>query len=158
MVLSRNDRPGTTPTHVILSPDEKRLLVANADNNTVAVVDIATPGRSQVEGLIPTGWYPTAAMFSGDARQIFVLSGKGLSSEANPRLGSTRNEYVGALMTGSLSFVPVPGLRGEGMPGLLVCSGSGEQTALVELADVVVDGPAGVLALLRQLTADLSSA
>ncbi|HEU5043187.1 MAG TPA: trehalose-phosphatase [Nocardioidaceae bacterium] len=51
----------------------------------------------------------------------------------------------------------LPGLLGEGVPGLLVCSGSGEQTALVQLADVVVDGPAGVLALLRQLTADLSS-
>jgi len=45
---------------------------------------------------------------------------------------------------------------GDGLPGLLICSGSAEQTALVELADVVVDGPAGVLALLRQLTTDLS--
>ena len=46
---------------------------------------------------------------------------------------------------------------GSGLPGLLICSGSEEQTALVELADVVVDGPEGVLALLRQLTTDLSS-
>ena len=41
-------------------------------------------------------------------------------------------------------------------PGLLVCSGSSEQTALVELADVVVDGPEGVLTFLRRLTSDLS--
>src|SRR4029079_17085422 len=77
--------PGTTPNHVSLSPDDKRLLVANADNNTVAVVDVARRGASEVEGFIPTGWYPTAAMFSADARQLFVLSGKGLSSAANPR-------------------------------------------------------------------------
>ena len=58
--------PGTTPNHVSLSPDDKRLLVANADNNTVAVVDVAKPGSSEVEGFIPTGGYPTAAMFSRD--------------------------------------------------------------------------------------------
>src|SRR5439155_16924444 len=54
--------PGSTPNHVSLSPDDKRLLVANADKNTVAVVDVAKPGSSEVEGFIPTGWYPTAAM------------------------------------------------------------------------------------------------
>jgi trehalose 6-phosphate phosphatase len=35
-----------------------------------------------------------------------------------------------------------------------VCSGSAEQQALVELSDIVVDGPTGVLALLRQLASD----
>ena len=52
------------------------------------------------------------------------------------------------------AFEAVVELRREGMPTLLVCSGSDEQRALAELADVVVDGPDGVLALLRQLTAD----
>ena len=51
------------------------------------------------------------------------------------------------------AFWAVASLRDQGMPGLLVCSGSQEQQALVELADVVVDGPAGVLDLLRALTA-----
>src|SRR5262249_25307212 len=78
--------PGSTPNHVSLSRDDRRLLVANADNNAVAVVDVSTPGKSQVDGFIPTGWYPTAASFSADGRQIFVLSGKGLTSAANPRL------------------------------------------------------------------------
>src|SRR5206468_6305829 len=77
--------PGSTPNAVSLSSDEKRLLVANADNNTVAVVDVGTTGQSVVEGFIPTGWYPTAAMLSRDGSQIFVLSGKGLTSMANPR-------------------------------------------------------------------------
>lgn len=43
-----------------------------------------------------------------------------------------------------------------GTPGLLVCSGSAEeQAALRELADLVVDGPDGVLAFLHQLSLDL---
>src|SRR5262249_58246024 len=103
VALSRHAPPGTTPNHVSLSRDDKRLLVANADNNTVAVVDVSTPGKSEVEGLIHTGWYPTAATFSGDGRQIVVLSGKGPSGEANPRLGVNRAQYIGALLTGSLS-------------------------------------------------------
>ena len=42
-------------------------------------------------------------------------------------------------------------LRREGLKGLLICSGSDEQDALVELADVVVDGPAGVARLFAEL-------
>lgn len=45
-------------------------------------------------------------------------------------------------------------LRAQGLPVLLVCSGSAEETALADVADVVVDGPAGVLSLLRQLCRD----
>ena len=46
------------------------------------------------------------------------------------------------------AFEAVRALRDGGMPALLVCSGSQEQEALAELADVVVDGPGGVLDLL----------
>ena len=105
--------PGSTPNHVSLSPDETRLLVANADNNTVALVDVSKPGSSVVDGFIPTGWYPTAAMFSRDAKNIFVLSGKGLTSVPNPRfkrreLVGGDAQYIGGLLTGTLSILPVP--------------------------------------------------
>src|SRR5262249_44630824 len=66
VALSPQAPPGATPNHVSLSRDGARLLVANADNNTVAVVNVSTPWRSEVEGFVPTGWYPTAAMFSAD--------------------------------------------------------------------------------------------
>jgi trehalose 6-phosphate phosphatase len=56
------------------------------------------------------------------------------------------------------AFRAVEEARGRGLAGLLVCSGSQEQGALADLADVVVDGPAGVLQLLRELTADISAA
>jgi trehalose 6-phosphate phosphatase len=49
-------------------------------------------------------------------------------------------------------------LRVAGLPAVLVCSGSDEESALANLADVVVDGPDGVMAFLRELTADLRSA
>jgi trehalose 6-phosphate phosphatase len=50
------------------------------------------------------------------------------------------------------AFKAVAELREEGLAGLLVCSQSEEESRLVELADVVVPGPDGVLALLRELT------
>jgi hypothetical protein len=39
---------------------------------------------------MPTGWYPTGAIFSRDCRQFFVLSGKGLVSAANPSGAASR--------------------------------------------------------------------
>jgi trehalose 6-phosphate phosphatase len=56
------------------------------------------------------------------------------------------------------AFEAVAELREQGMPTLLVCSASQEESALIELSDVVVPGPDGVLDLLRRLTADARSA
>jgi trehalose 6-phosphate phosphatase len=49
------------------------------------------------------------------------------------------------------AFDAVDRLRKEGTPGLLVCSGSTEVTGLADRADLVVDGPDGVVALLGAL-------
>jgi trehalose 6-phosphate phosphatase len=56
------------------------------------------------------------------------------------------------------AFDAVAKMAKDGMPTLLVCSASEEESALVDRADVVVHGPEGVLGLLRQLTADARSA
>jgi trehalose 6-phosphate phosphatase len=56
------------------------------------------------------------------------------------------------------AFKAVEELRGQGLPALLVCSASKEESALSDLADVVVDGPDGVMELLRGLTRDIRSA
>jgi trehalose 6-phosphate phosphatase len=56
------------------------------------------------------------------------------------------------------AFRAVEALRAQGCPGLLICSGSEEQRALVELSDVVVDGPDGVLSLLRRFASDAAAA
>ena len=58
------------------------------------------------------------------------------------------------------AFEAARGLRGQGLPTLLVCSGSTEgegHEVLAEVADLVVPGPEGVLALLRGFAADAGS-
>jgi DNA-binding beta-propeller fold protein YncE len=115
VALFPNAPPGSTPNHVSLSTDEKQLLVANADNNAIAVVNVEKAAASTVAGFIPSGWYPTAAMFSRDGKSLFVLSGKGLASAANPRFRQPIRttpggdlQYIGNLLTGTVSILPVP--------------------------------------------------
>jgi trehalose 6-phosphate phosphatase len=56
------------------------------------------------------------------------------------------------------AFEAVAELRAAGLPTLLVCSASAEESALVPLSDVVVKGPEGVMELLRRLTVDVRAA
>jgi trehalose 6-phosphate phosphatase len=53
------------------------------------------------------------------------------------------------------AFAAVEALRAAELPGLLVCSGSTEVTEVADRADLVVDGPAGVAALLEALADEL---
>ena len=62
--------------------------------------------------------------------------------------------YAGDDLGDVEAFKAIDDLRGAGMVGLLVCSGSEEQEALVELADLVVPGPDGVMELLARLAQD----
>jgi trehalose 6-phosphate phosphatase len=73
-------------------------------------------------------------------------------------LGAKAFAFCGDDLGDVEAFKAVEELRGKGFPGLLVCSASGGLTDLTDLADVVVDGPDGVLDLLRELTADIRSA
>lgn len=68
---------GNDTNSVTLSPDEKRLYVTNGWMNDVAVIRLnPDPRRSQVSGLIPTGWYPNSLSFSGDGKYMYVVNGK----------------------------------------------------------------------------------
>jgi len=114
IALYPNAPAGSTPNALALSPDEETLLVANADNNTVAVVEVGDDGSwSEVEGFVPTGWYPTGVEFDEPRGRWLVLSGKGLTSLANPRgpNGGNRGmegQYSTAMLQGTLSLVPAP--------------------------------------------------
>ena len=55
------------------------------------------------------------------------------------------------------AFRAVEQLRGEGVPGLLLCSGSHEEDALTEMADLIVDGPVGVAEWLTRLADNLEA-
>ncbi|WP_371480042.1 trehalose-phosphatase [Kitasatospora sp. NBC_00315] len=62
--------------------------------------------------------------------------------------------YAGDDLGDLAAFAAVEKLRGEGVPGLLVCSAADGEPAVPEIADradLVVPGPAGVVALARAL-------
>lgn len=109
---------GSTPNALALSPNERTLYVANADNNNVAVIDVAVRRKSEVEGFIPTGWYPASVRASKDGRRLFVANGKGVASAANPKgpqpkPGQSRQEnadiqYIGSLLKGTVSLINLP--------------------------------------------------
>lgn len=100
---------------VALSPDGSALYVASGTNNAVAVVRLGEAstraagrpsGKSQVAGLVPTGWYPGAVALSADGRRMFVANIKGLGS-----LSSTQAEEKGRNShehLGSVSVIDVP--------------------------------------------------
>jgi trehalose 6-phosphate phosphatase len=71
--------------------------------------------------------------------------------EADPAGPPSAVVFVGDDLGDLPAFTEVQRLRDEGVPGLLVCSGSTEVVALADRADLVVDGPAGVAALLQAL-------
>ncbi len=68
---------GAQPSAEALSPDGKRLYVALAGLNAIAVLDARKPTRYRY-GLIPTPWYPTAVALSRDGRYLYVVAGKGV--------------------------------------------------------------------------------
>ncbi|MET7852559.1 trehalose-phosphatase [Streptomyces avermitilis] len=70
-------------------------------------------------------------------------------------IGAEAVMYAGDDLGDLPAFAAVDKLRSDGVPGLLVCSGSSEVTELAERADLVVDGPPGVVRLLYALAARL---
>jgi trehalose 6-phosphate phosphatase len=63
--------------------------------------------------------------------------------------------YVGDDLGDLPAFTAVHELRAAGIPGCTVASGSAEVAAVAAAADLVVDGPAGVVRLLRAIAAEL---
>jgi hypothetical protein len=66
-----------------------------------------------VTGWIPVGWYPTGVQFDRTGSRFYVIAGKGLVSQPNPRgpqPGGARvdSQYTGNLLQGALSIVPLP--------------------------------------------------
>ena len=71
-------------------------------------------------------------------------------------LGATAFAFVGDDLGDVEAFEAVRDMTG--IPTLLVCSGSDEVARLRELADVIVPGPGGVMALLSNLAGDIDTA
>ncbi|MGH7869587.1 MAG: bifunctional YncE family protein/alkaline phosphatase family protein, partial [Candidatus Dormibacteraceae bacterium] len=99
---------GVLPFGLALSPDEKRLYVACAGINAVAVLD-ARKGKTL--GYIPTAWFPARVAVSPDGSTLYVTDAKGFGSGPNggPNFHEgPEGDYIGDLMKGAVSIIPVP--------------------------------------------------
>ncbi|MFD5772630.1 trehalose-phosphatase [Streptomyces fungicidicus] len=76
-------------------------------------------------------------------------------SEYAREIGAGSVLYAGDDLGDLAAFTAVDKLRSAGVPGLLVCSGSDEVAELQERADLVVDGPPGLVHLLATLAAHM---
>jgi DNA-binding beta-propeller fold protein YncE len=99
---------GVLPFGMALSPNEKRLYIACAGINAVAVVET---GHLQLLGFIPSGWFPARVAVSADGKTLFVASAKGFGAGPNGgkdfQLGP-EGAYVGDITKGTVSIVTIP--------------------------------------------------
>ncbi|MGA9672996.1 MAG: alkaline phosphatase family protein, partial [Terracidiphilus sp.] len=94
-----------------LSPDGNTLYVALGTENAVAVVDLRS---GEVEGRIPTGWYPTSVSVSANGSTLYVSTFK---SNPGPNPGNDGPDPTFATQRGfplekaQLNIIPVPNRR-----------------------------------------------
>ncbi len=98
---------GILPFGLCLSPDQKRLYVAEAGINAVAVID----ARSfKVLGHLPAAWFPSKLTTSLDGKYLFLANAKGLG--AGPNAGREHDpgdpSNIGHLMRGFVSIIEIP--------------------------------------------------
>jgi YVTN family beta-propeller protein len=102
---------GVIPFGLAISPDQKRLFVAEAGINAVAVVDVDT---RKVLGHLPTGWFPSKLKVTPDGKKLIVSNAKGFGSGPNggstfvPPFDHPSASYIGALMRGTVSVIDMP--------------------------------------------------
>lgn len=99
---------GIIPFGIALSPDQKRVFVAEAGINAVAVIDVA---RLEVVGHIPTAWFPSKLKVSHDGKKLIVANAKGYGSGPNAGKNFVIGEegsYIGGLMKGVVSVIDIP--------------------------------------------------
>lgn len=137
------DKGLSVAVHVrrLVDPDAA---LANLQSPVAALAErcglVAEPGKRVIE-LRPPG------MDKGQAlHQLVEESGAGAVAFIGDDLGDVA------------AYDEVDRLRVGGLAGLLICSGSTEETALAARADIVVDGPAGVAALIAALVKRLGEA
>ncbi len=74
---------GTQPSALALAEGQRRLYVALAGIDAIAVLDVSDPVHPHRLGLIPTGWYPTALLLSADGKHLYVTNAKGFGHDPN---------------------------------------------------------------------------
>ena len=110
---------GSTPDALALDRANHILFVANADNNDIAVVNVAERGDSKVLGFLPTGWYPSALALDPKTRKLYIGNSKGLASfntlrgPHSPIEGEGAKGSIKSLMKGSVTIVSLENLAAE---------------------------------------------
>jgi len=99
---------GVIPFGLALSPDQKRLYVAESGINAVGVINVSD---LKVIGHIPTGWFPSKVEVSKDGEKIIIANAKGFGSGPNGGKAfeqGPEGSYIGSLMKGSVQIVDIP--------------------------------------------------
>jgi DNA-binding beta-propeller fold protein YncE len=107
---------GAYPSALAQSADGKRLFVADASLNAVAVFDVSQIGHrpltalplDEAMGFIPTDWYPTALATVGDDLLIATSKGRGTSPNGGPgglswERRHHEHPYIPTLLYGSVA-------------------------------------------------------
>ncbi|HOW32398.1 MAG TPA: YncE family protein, partial [Bacteroidales bacterium] len=99
---------GIIPFGLALSPDGKRLYVAESGLNAIGVIDTKT---LQVIGHIPAGWFPAKLKVTADGRKLVVANAKGFGSGPNGGaafMKGPEGTYIGSLMKGTVEVLDIP--------------------------------------------------
>ena len=99
---------GVIPFGLAVSPDQRRLYVAESGINAVGVIDIPT---LKVMGHIPTGWFPSKLKVTADGKKLLVANAKGFGSGPNGGrhfVEGPEGTYIGSLMKGTVSILDIP--------------------------------------------------
>jgi YVTN family beta-propeller protein len=75
---------GAQPNAITVSSDYKRVYIAEAGINGVAVLDSTDVLNPKLIGWIPTDWYPTAVALSSDNNTLYIANAKGVGEDVNP--------------------------------------------------------------------------
>ncbi|GHO89285.1 bifunctional YncE family protein/alkaline phosphatase family protein [Dictyobacter formicarum] len=121
----------SSPQGLALSADGKTLYVVDAGNNEVVVINLQH-NTGQVQGRIPTAWYPTSVNVDVANSTLYVTNGKGTGAGPNDKrlyadpmrahppivdaVSGFKDQYchcafdgfTGSMIRGTLSIIEVP--------------------------------------------------
>ncbi len=110
--LLGRQKPGNYPTALALTPDGQHLFVADSALDAVAVFQVGNL-RLELEGFIPTDWYPSALAVHGN--ELLIATAKGQGTGPNPGMGKTdyevkrhKHPYIPTLLRGSIARLDIP--------------------------------------------------
>ncbi|MEZ6151562.1 MAG: alkaline phosphatase family protein [Pirellulaceae bacterium] len=103
-----SDLFGAAPNALVFAPAGDELFVANGSQNAIAVIEFRPEQQSELEGLIPVGWYPGALCYDRAREQLLVANIKGLpvTPKTEPQTGAAG--FNSHHYHGSLSMFGIP--------------------------------------------------